>query len=545
MINDFQKEPQFSSLFEEAPLIKNISFEMDKGLYHLLDNKGSSYLCDLYGKRKPKFKYNISGFINGEQRKVMIKSKSSEDILSSKSSKLLKKSEDDKSYFPSVNKFEGYAQFPRPICSPFGNFKGLKENKINILKKQLSKNLNEEVNKNFFKKIEENKGLSYITSDIKGYLNNKAIKESENNYYINSTSRNIKRDKNCLIKLIDNTLDERKTNSLNSIRIINEDNKNIRALINFKKRLINNDETTMINGRKLKLPNQFAINEYKLINNKIFNEYKLPTNNLFNQHKNLVKSFSQLNMQLNQIMDKKNQDNNKIITGRKILSKITINKRPNNSTEKILFSNSINTTPKLILNKNEHHLKSNLLYLSRNKNQLNIGRKNSANLNEIRTQKNRYIYEEQETKESLTSKPHDNIFIIKSNFGSNNSKENISFISDNEKIFKFKSVQFLRNLKKKSQEEKHLLEGFKKEEVKKPIIFGNKEDDQPKYKDFGEIYKKELETLEKCNPTLFELQRKNNEKEMKKLKKRKEIRKIVEKNKNKKKSKIKKGKTET
>ena len=268
-------------------------------------------------------------------------------------------------------------------------------------------------------------------------------------------------------------------------------------------------------------------------------------NNLFNQHKNLIKSFSQLNMQLNQIMDKKNQDNNKIITGRKILSKITINKRPNNSTEKILFSNSINTTPKLILNKNEHHLKSNLLYLSRNKNQLNIGRKNSANLNEIRTQKNRYIYEEQETKESLTSKPHDNIFIIKSNFGSNNSKENISFISDNDKIFKFKSVQFLRNLKKKSQEEKHLLEGFKKEEVKKPIIFGNKEDDQPKYKDFGEIYKKELETLEKCNPTLFELQRKNNEKEMKKLKKRKEIRKIVEKNKNKKKSKIKKGKTET
>ena len=301
MINDFQKEPQFSSLFEEAPLIKNISFEMDKGLYHLLDNKGSSYLCDLYGKRKPKFKYNISGFINGEQRKVMVKSKSSEDIL----------------------------------CSPFGNFKGLKENKINILKKQLSKNLNEEVNKNFFKKIEENKGLSYITSDIKGYLNNKAIKESENNYYINSTSRNIKRDKNCLIKLIDNTLDERKTNSLNSIRIINEDNKNIRALINFKKRLINNDETTMINGRKLKLPNQFAINEYKLINNKIFNEYKLPTNNLFNQHKNLVKSFSQLNMQLNQIMDKKNQDNNKIITGRKILSKITINKRPNIKNKKI------------------------------------------------------------------------------------------------------------------------------------------------------------------------------------------------------------------
>ena len=56
------------------------------------------------------------------------------------------------------------------------------------------------------------------------------------------------------------------------------------------------------------------------------------------------------------------------------------------------------------------------------------------------------------------------------------------------------------------------------------------------YKDFSEIYRKELETLEKCNPIIFELQKKNNEKDIAKFKKRKEFKKLIEKN-------IMKGKT--
>ena len=51
----------------------------------------------------------------------------------------------------------------------------------------------------------------------------------------------------------------------------------------------------------------------------------------------------------------------------------------------------------------------------------------------------------------------------------------------------------------------------------------------PKYKDFGEIYKKELETLGKCNPILFELEKKNNEKDLEKLKRKKEFKKLAEK----------------
>ena len=80
-----------------------------------------------------------------------------------------------------------------------------------------------------------------------------------------------------------------------------------------------------------------------------------------------------------------------------------------------------------------------------------------------------------------------------------------------------------------SQSERRLLEGYKKDEPKKPKLFNTKEEDQPKYKDFSEIYKKELETLEKCNPTLFDLQKKIEKKETEKLKKRKDFQKISEK----------------
>ena len=55
------------------------------------------------------------------------------------------------------------------------------------------------------------------------------------------------------------------------------------------------------------------------------------------------------------------------------------------------------------------------------------------------------------------------------------------------------------------------------------------EEEPPKYRDFGEIYKKELETLEKLNPILFNLQKKKDENDMKKMIKKKEFKKLNEK----------------
>jgi len=536
MINDFKKDNYFSSLFEEPPLVRNISYEMNKGEHIYLDNKGSNYICNIYGDQKPKFQYPLSGFISGKERKILKNSKSVSDILISNRFKLAKNS-DNRNYLPSLNKFEGYAQFPRPMCPPFGNLPSyiMKRNTKLKLKNQLQQSFDKEENKDLFKKEEENKGLSYITSNIKGVINNDENNNSMNN---NNSLRNYNRDKTLLIKLINSTCNECKNSNINSLKDIKNNSQTVRALNHLRKKLLNNDETSMINGRKLKEPNKFMVNEYKIINKKLFQDFK-STNNILNQHRNLVKSFSQFDLHVNQIMNKNISGEKKIMTSRKMLDKISINnfsKRPKNLKKRILFPNGVNTTiAKQNLNRSEENLKHNLLNISRNKERVDFYRKSSFNPNDSKTNKIRYMLDDQETKESLGSKPNNNnLFLIRFVSNENNKAENISFISEHYNIFKFrKSIHYMKNLEKKSLNEKRLLEGYKKEEPKKPKIFGPKEDDMPKYKDFGEIYKKELETLEKCNPILFELEKKNNEKDMEKLKRKKEFKKLAEKIKNK------------
>ena len=510
MINDFKKDDHLSSLFEEKPLIRNISFEMDKNKYYYLDNKGSNYICNMYGDNRPKFKYKISGFINGSQRKVIKNSKSLSDILISNRYKFSNQTENEKIYLPSLRKFEGYTQFPRPICSPFGNIPNYEMDKNSKLKLKLKseKSLDNEDNKKLFKKDEENKGLSYITSNIKMAIDSiETSKDDSNN------NKNSKKDKNLLLKLIKNTCNEI-NNTPNLPNNLRNNNHTLKALIHLKKKLLNNNETNMINGRKLKEPNTFIINEYKIINKKLFRDYK-STNNFLDQHKNLVKSFSHFNLQLSQMMNKNKSDNSKINSGRILLSKISlnnINQKPINLTEKV-FNNDLNATSNNVLNKNEDNLKQNLLKIPKTRNKL-LSSETKTNFSYSQSDRRinlmHFNYDCQETKESLLSRPQNNLFSsVKPNSKDNTKEENQSFISEKYHIFTFnRKINFRKNLERYSQSERRLLEGYKKDEPKKPKLFNTKEEDQPKYKDFSEIYKKELETLEKCNPTLFDLQKK-------------------------------------
>ena len=516
MINDFKKD-HYYSIFEELPLIKNISFEMDSGKYILLDNKGNRYICDIYGREQPIFKKNISGFINGEQRKILKKVKSQSDIINNNNKNNLdnrteKKTEESKFYFPSVSRFEGYTHFPKPLCPPFTN---IPENVINADYKKLLINkceqkLKVEENKKVFTKPNENLGLSYITSDIKGFMDKEKEKEKEKDN-LNNSKKNYKE---FLIKMIDNTVNDYKIKYKCDLMELIANHSNIRALLHLKKKLINNNETNIINGRKLKEPNINIINEYKIIYNKLINYNE--RNRIRNEQRRLIKCYSQLNIQKNNILNLNNVENkNKNIYGRKILKKISFNKSSNIGNKEIPF-------PK------KEKKKITISSIDDNKKFNNIINNNNAN---------QVLYDEQETKESLGTKPNNNLFNLRNSTNeSNKEDDNLSVISllnekENNKFIKFnKKIKYLKILKKNSEKEKKKLEGYQKEEPKKIKEFNmNNEEEQPKYRDFAEIYKKELETLEKLNPILFNLQKKKDDNDLKKMMKKKHFKKLNEK----------------
>ena len=527
MINDFKKD-HFYSLFEELPLIKNISYEMDTGNYILLDNKGNNYICDVFGRQKPIFKKNISGFINGEQRKILKRVKSHSNIINSNYMKNhldTKPKEDSKCYFPSINRFEGYTHFPRPLCQPFTNIPdySISQNYKKIIINECENKLDVNENKKIFSKSNENNGLSYISSDLKSYINKE--KELENNTNINYLNKKTIDDKLFLIKMIDNTVNEYKIKYRCGLKELLNKHSIIRSLLDFKKKIINNNETNIINGRILKNPNKSMINEYKIIHNHLFNNRQ--RNILKKQHQRLIKCYSQLHM-YSKILNKNNENNenneNKNMYGRKILKKISFNKSSsiNNGNQSI---SAINNIEEETTNVNSKELFFNL-------------NKNNINLYKIILKKNKNIYEEQETKESLETKPNNNnlLNVIRNNTNESNKedKDNLSIISilnekEKNKFINFnKKIKFLKNLTKINEKERKRLEGFHKEEPKKIKIMNMNEDELPKYRDFGEIYKKEQETLEKLNPILFNLQKKKDDSEMKKLVQKKHFKKLNE-----------------
>jgi hypothetical protein len=221
----------------------------------------------------------------------------------------------------------------------------------------------------------------------------------------------------------------------------------------------------------------------------------------------------------------KNKDNKY----KKLLKKISFNKSINNTKE-------TNT----ILNKKDYQKKkiNKILYkyMDKNKNILNKSKdkddkenkmsNNSEIINDNNINQNKY--EDQETKETLGNKCSNNII---NNYNTNESdkEDNISDISllnekENRKFIQFnKRIKYVKALKKFSEKERKYLIGYQKEELKKPKILNMNEEEPPKYKDFAEIYKKEQEDLEKCNPIIYNIQKKKEEKDLKKMKKKKEF----------------------
>ena len=271
----------------KQPLIKNICYETDSNKLMINDSENHHYLCDIFGRKKIKFLPYITGMINRNKIRNLsqeknltyfytsnfstknISSKKKNNITASVSTSnndiLSKKKYTD--YFPTIRRFEGYSKFPRPVAPPLANFPkhGIKEK----YKKQLINNLrnyfDDEPAKNNVKRNNENKGLSYLTGDLNEY-------------------DTIKYDTEHTLRLIDKTLSNFREEYRLKLNMMHK-NPNVRALNEYKKKLLLNKTSKIINGRVLDEPSekikknnkiiQSLINKTGLSNDKKKDKYRL------------------------------------------------------------------------------------------------------------------------------------------------------------------------------------------------------------------------------------------------------------------------------
>ena len=287
---------------EDFPYIKNITFDFLSGKYKLIDSKGNNKRCDLFGRRIKKFIKDKSGFLDGEERKNLIQSKSfygwSDSIFNEISQQ--QQNHEEKMYYPSISKFEGYNFFPRPLCPPFVN-----HSSIQLISKNKLANL-KTINQNFFSKKNritfsndyDFKGLSYLSSCLTCYNFHK--KENEEKKMNKSDGKSL------IIKKINKIINEYKNKYHLTFEQIYETDRNFRSIIHLKRKLLNNNGTIKINGKKLNEPLQYIINQYKIID-KIIKSKNKRRLNISNNLRGSFKSFEKIG---NKINDKDNNMKN-------------------------------------------------------------------------------------------------------------------------------------------------------------------------------------------------------------------------------------------
>ena len=91
------------------------------------------------------------------------------------------------------------------------------------------------VNKKIFAKKNANNGLSYLTSDVKGYLDNEKAKNSSDDEDKKGYGKSF------LINMIDNTVSDYKIKYNCNLKELLCNYSMIRSLLHLKKNLINND----------------------------------------------------------------------------------------------------------------------------------------------------------------------------------------------------------------------------------------------------------------------------------------------------------------
>ena len=434
---------------------KEITFDMDTNKYSLkYDNSSKLYDSNLFGVKTSRMIVGHTGFSSYHNR-----------ILAHSMDKIKFKI-DQSLYRPQGSKFEGYAQFARPLAIPF----------TNIARPEMRKYLN--------KTIEKTKN-SFFTPKNKDMFNTKMNQGLD---YYTGTLNNLSDNKNK--KLFLNRINCCITNENNLLAAKSMEKYEIKSLKNIKKRLLENSKNKIC-GRKLKQPNKYFMQKFKVNYNVYFRNPIKKLKIIKTEKKDY---FQDLYLILNKDSVKKTLNfvnNNK--------TNIKDNKiRPNIKNVRYIFSG------KRSGNANQtKETKETCLYEDSQIDQKNCLENNLLSQDYLESLQNK-----EKKFNTIDNKDVKLLFSYdeKSDLFDDDDKDNSSHIE-------IKNNDTLYNHCKL---EKKLLLGYKQPAKKKEIILRKS---LPKFKPFINTYRKELELYKKVNPLVHKFNEEKEQKELEYLKK--------------------------
>ncbi len=476
-------------------IIKNICYNPDNGRLILSDSENNHYLCDLFGRKHPEFLPDLSGFINGRQRKQL-------STLTFSSTVSLPSTENFIEYYPTIRRFEGYSKFPRPLVPPFANIPNydLKDNCKKELIKQLQKYFSNNEAKVFIGKENENKGLSYLTCDL-----NQCDVAKEDSFKI--------------IKIIDETFEEYKKiykYQLNTLKT----NRVLVALNQFKEVLKRNDNMKIINGRLLKIPCDEIIEKYNYIHERMrkigLKRMKIVKQEYSKTTRNYVPDINEIT------------NSSDITLGKRIYGKFGIysyeeEQRKKEEEEKRLEEEEKRKEEeeKLKAEMEQKRLEEEAKKKEEDETNKNVNEEEKNDENNIKELTDNLAIKEEEKKEEEEKK----VEIKEETLDEKIKKGDISFISimsENEKKFKkehiIEPIKSLFLFNKRVKAENSLLNGFIEKPYLEPPYF--RKGIPTKMKTNGQLMDEDLELLRKTNPIAFSVQDRKMEEDFRQLKRK-------------------------
>ena len=472
---------------KKSPLIKNICYEMDTNKLMINDSENNHYLCDIFGRKRIKFLPNITGTLNGYKRQNILQDKNSSyfqstNYLSSINNNLSSfgnKGNTNKNqinYHPTIRRFEGYSKFPRPIGPPLVNIPNYSIREKD--KRKIIEHLNDYFDDNSAKidiiRKNENKGLSYLTGDL-------------NDYDL------IKHDTEQSLKLIKNTLNNFREEYKLKLNIMHKD-PNVKALYQYKKNLLLNQDSKMINGRILNEPSEKIKKNYKIIHSlvqksRLSYDKKNEKNNLFNKIQ-----YNRKNKTISKYDNKYNFKNISIISGPDRLNDLCKSKD-------FTMGRIINMDFGLLSDKTNNNMTIN----NESKKLPEISKNDIISRND---ENNKTIGIEDAYKDTEETVNNNNSKIKSLDEKINDNELSfISYMSENEKRYakeNNKNIKSIRIINKNGEHYNELLKGYQEKERGPQTIFPKSR--ILKLKSNGDLYKENLKLLRLTNSEAFRIQ---------------------------------------